>query len=230
MQDINRYIDHAVLRPELSREDAEAAIRLGLDYDVIAVCVRPADIELALKVCRGTRTRVGTVLSFPHGVGHPRGKTREAETYIDLGVSEIDMVANYSLIRSGLWDEVRIDLDAVSRVTRLRGVVLKVILETSLLGAGQIRRATEVAAEVGADFVKTSTGFAEGGATEEAVRVMVEAAAGRIQVKASGGIRDRRQAERFVEMGCARIGVGYSSTPVICGVSPSASAAPGADA
>jgi len=216
MQDIHRYLDHAVLKPELTRDEAQAALQMGIGYEVIAVCVRPADIELAVAMCRGTNTAVGTVLSFPHGVGHPQVKTLEARTYIDLGVREIDMVANYGLIRSGLWAAVAADIGAVADVTRPAGILLKVILETSELELAQIGRATEITAGAGADYVKTSTGFASAGASEEAVGAMLAAAAGRIAVKASGGIRDRACAERFIAMGCSRLGVGYTSTPVIC--------------
>jgi deoxyribose-phosphate aldolase len=217
MQPINRYLDHAVLKPQLTREEARAAIRVGRDHAVRQVCVRPADIEIALEICSGTDTAVGTVLNFPHGTGHSEGKAAEARLYIALGVQEIDMVVNYGLILSGLWEDLRRDIAAVSALTRPKGVVLKAILETSELDIPSIRRATVVAAEAGADFVKTSTGFASGSATEEAVRAMIEAAAGRIGVKASGGIRDRPRAELFLGMGCGRLGVNYPSTPVICG-------------
>jgi len=228
MQSINRYLDHAVLKPELTRPEAQAAIELGIVHAVYSVCVRPADIPLAIEICRNTTTAVGTVLNFPHGVGHPRGKSAEAQTYIALGVAEIDMVVNYSLIRSGLWAEVAADIRAVSQYTRPAHVLLKVILETSELTPAQIREATEQAVGAEADFVKTSTGFASGSATEDAVRVMLETARGRIKVKPSGGIRDRARAEMFLQMGCHRLGVNYSSTPVICGAATAASAGKGA--
>jgi len=216
-QPINRYLDHAVLKPQMTRAEAVEAIRLGLDYDVRTVCVRPHEIRAAQDICRGSRTNVGCVLSFPHGAGLSDSKADEAGRYVDLGVAEIDMVANYGLIRSGGWELVEADIRAVSQIAKPAGVIVKVILETSALSLDQIARATEAAVAAGADFVKTSTGFAEGGATEEAVRAMLAAAAGRIGVKASGGIRDRQRAEMFLAMGCTRLGVGYSSTPVICG-------------
>jgi deoxyribose-phosphate aldolase len=215
-QPINRYLDHAVLKPEMTRDETVAAIRLGRTYETRTVCVKPADIELALEICAGSATEVGTVLSFPHGAGHPKGKAAEARVYLDLRVREIDMVVNYGLVRSGLWEEVRRDISAVSAVTRPAGIILKVILETSELESEAIARATEIAADSGADFVKTSTGFASAGASEEAIRAMLDAAGGRIGVKASGGIRDRARAELFVSLGCGRIGIGYSTTPVIC--------------
>lgn len=216
-QPVNYYLDHAVLKPELSREDAEAAIKLGIQFGVRTVCVRPSDIEVAVRLCKGSETKVCTVLAFPHGVNPTTLKALEAKTYIDLGVKEIDMVANYGWIKSGMWDEVQQDIQAVAEITRHRGVILKVIFETSMLTLEEIDRTTRICVECGADFVKTSTGFNGGGATVEAVTAMLEAAQGFIQVKASGGIRDREAVERFIAMGCTRLGVNYSSTPVICG-------------
>jgi deoxyribose-phosphate aldolase len=115
------------------------------------------------------------------------------------------------------------DIRAVSAVTGAAGVLLKVILETCQLSREQVARATDLAARCGADFVKTSTGFSTEGATEEAVRTMVEAAEGRINVKASGGIRDMEKAERFVEMGCSRLGVNYTTAAALCGAAGSGS-------
>jgi deoxyribose-phosphate aldolase len=178
--------------------------------------VRPCDIELALQMCRGTSTEVGCVLNFPHGVGPSSVKAFEAEQYVRLDVAEIDMVVNYSYIKSGKWDLVEEDIAAVSRITQPAGVVLKVILETAMLSPDEISRATTVAAGVGADFVKTSTGFNGEGATVEAIECMVQAAGDRIKVKASGGIRDYARAKLFVEMGCQRLGVNYASLAAIC--------------
>lgn len=213
----NRYLDHAVLKPEMTREESRRAIKLGIDYKVKTVCVRPCDIEMAVELCRGTETEVSCVLSFPHGTSPSQIKAAEAQLYIQKGVHEIDMVANYGFIRSKLWDEVEKDIRAVSEVTRKAGIPLKVILETSQLALDEITEATECAVRAGADFVKTSTGFYGAGATPEAVEAMVKAAKGRIQVKASGGIRNAEQAKLFLDLGASRLGNGYSSTPVICG-------------
>ncbi|HUU58237.1 MAG TPA: deoxyribose-phosphate aldolase [Phycisphaerae bacterium] len=216
-QPIHRYLDHAVLKPRMDRAEAAAAIRCGVEYEVRTVCVRPCDIELGRALCEGTATGLGCVVAFPHGTARSESKADEARRYVDLGVAEIDMVVNYALIRSAEWQRVRDDIGAVTQVARPAGVLLKVILETSALDLDQIARATEIAVDAEADFVKTSTGFADGGATEEAVRAMLDAAAGRIGVKASGGIRDRQRAEMFLAMGCTRLGVGSTSTPIICG-------------
>ena len=214
---LNRFIDHAILKPDMTPADAEAQMRLGLRYHVRTVCVRPCDIALAKKVCAGTDTGVSCVLSFPHGCALPAGKADEARRYVDLGVEEIDMVCNIGLARAGLWEPFADDIRAVTGVARPAGVGVKVILETCFLTPEQAAAATEAAIAAQADFVKTSTGFASGGATEEMVSAMVAAAKGRIAVKASGGIRTREQALRFLELGATRLGVGGTTTPVLCG-------------
>jgi deoxyribose-phosphate aldolase len=212
----NRYLDHAVLKPEMTQEETREAIRIGIDYKVKTVCVKPCDIDLAVGMCKGTETEVSCVLAFPHGNTLSDIKAMEAKLYIEKGVKEIDMVVNYGYVRSGLWDKVHEDIKAVCDVTKPEGVVLKVILETSQLSESEIKKATECAIRAGADFVKTSTGFYGGGATIEAVKAMLDASRGRIKVKASGGIRNREQAKMFLDMGVQRLGNGFSSTPVIC--------------
>ncbi|MBT3294767.1 MAG: deoxyribose-phosphate aldolase [Verrucomicrobia bacterium] len=221
---IHRYLDSAVLKPALTPADAAREIQSGIDYNVRSVCVRPADIPLALNMCAGTTTDVGTVLSFPHGCGHPHVKAMEAEAYMAMGVAEIDMVVNYGLVCAGDWEGVQADIAAVTDVARPKGILVKVILETTELEPDAIAGATEAAIAAGADYVKTSTGFASGGASVEAVRIMLDTAQGRIKVKASGGIRDLATAKQYVAMGCERLGVGSTSTPVIC----DATAAPAA--
>jgi deoxyribose-phosphate aldolase len=216
VQDINRYLDHAVLKPELSRQDAIEAIQLGINYKVRTVCVRPCDIELAVKMCRGTDSEVSCVLSFPHGCTCSAVKADEARHYIEAGTNEIDMVVNFGFVRSAMWDDVVADIRAVTDVAKPAGILVKVIFETAYLTLDEIARTVECAVEAGADFVKTSTGFANEGATEEKVRAMLVAARGRIAVKASGGIRDRARAELFVKMGAKRLGNGYTSTVAIC--------------
>ena len=213
---INRYLDAAVLYPELERDKTREAIRSIIDFECRTACIRPCDIDMAVELCRDTVTDVCVVLGFPHGCGLSRVKSLEAQAYLDEGVDEIDMVVNYGYIRSGVWDLVEEDIKAVSDITRERSILLKVILETTELTTEQIKRATECAVAAQADFVKTSTGFASGGATVEAVQLMLEAADGRIAVKASGGIRDFAQAKTYIDMGVTRLGVGYPAVAAIC--------------
>ncbi len=213
---ICRYLDAAVLKPEMKREEAREAIHMAIDYHVKTVCVRPCDIDLAVGMCEGTDTGVSVVLGFPHGCGLSEVKALEAEAYIAKGVMEIDMVTNYGFIRSGLWDLVEQDIRCVTDVAKPAGVPVKVIVESCMLTLEEVAAATEAAVRANADFIKTSTGFSSGGATEEVVQVMLDTAKGRIKVKPSGGIRDYAQAKRYIDMGADRLGNGYSSLSAIC--------------
>lgn len=213
---ISRYLDHAVLKPGMSREEAESAIRVGVEYDVRTVCVRPCDIVLARELCKNTQTGVCCVLDFPHGTGGAEGKEALARIYLDKGAVEIDMVMNYGFAMSGLWDAVEDEIARVVGCAHPCGALVKVIFETSEWPLELIARGVEACVTAGADFVKTSTGFSQFGAKEDVVREMLRAAGERIFVKASGGIRDYALAEKYVAMGCARLGVGYGSTPMIC--------------
>lgn len=216
MQPINRYLDAAILKPEFTEAEVIEAIKACVAMETFSVCVRPCDIELAKSLCSGTETAVCVVLGFPHGAQLPASKADEAARYLALGVDEIDMVANYGWIRSGKWAEVEADIANVARLTREAEVPLKVIFETAHLQLEQIEKMTEICICAGADFVKTSTGFNGEGARIEDVHCMLETAAGQIQVKPSGGIRNREEAERFVAMGAHRLGVGWASCEAIC--------------
>ena len=213
---ISRYFDAAVLKPEMTPEQAEAAIKECIAFDSYSVCVRGCDIPLAKRLCEGTNTKVSCVLDFPYGYGGVEAKRQAARAYAEMGVVDIDMVMNYGAARGGAWDVVEEEIRAVVEEAHKKGVNVKVIFETSQLDDAQIRKGTEVCIAAGADFVKTSTGFNGGGATVEAVRAMLETANGRIKVKPSGGIRSYEAAKMYVDMGCARLGIGYTSCAKIC--------------
>jgi len=214
---ISRYLDHAVLKPHMDEQEIREAIQLGIDYKVWSVCVRPCDIPMALEMCEGTETMVSCVLDFPHGDAPAAVKELLAKQYVGMGVREIDMVLNFGFLRGGQYDEVLGGIERVVRQAHAKDVLVKVIFETGVLNTAQIQKGVELSIQAGADFVKTSTGFVAGGATPEAVQTMLQAAAGRIRVKPSGGIRNFETAKLYVDMGAARLGVGYNSTPVICG-------------
>jgi deoxyribose-phosphate aldolase len=224
---INRYIDAAILKPETTQEESRNAIQSMIACEARTVCVRPCDIPLAVELCEGTETDVSCVLAFPHGVALSESKADEARRYVGLRVAEIDMVVNYGFILSGEWELVERDIRSVTEVAASEGVLVKVILETCQLSPREITRATEIAVECKADFVKTSTGFSESGASEQAVKTMIKAANGRIHVKASGGIRDMERARLFVDLGCKRLGVNYTTTAALCGGDPDKSAEAG---
>ena len=213
---IARYFDSAVLKPDMTPEQVEAAIRESISYDSYSVCVRGCDIDLAMQLTQGTNTCVSCVLDFPYGYGGVEAKRAAAAVYASKGVKDIDMVMNYGAARGGAWDVVEEEIKAVVEEAHRRGVIVKVIFETSQLTIEQICKATEVCISAGADFVKTSTGFNGGGATVEAVKAMLDTAKGRIKVKPSGGIRDFETAKMYVDMGADRLGIGFGSCKAIC--------------
>lgn len=212
---ISRYFDSAVLKPNMSEEEVKAAIQVSIDTDSYSVCVRPCDIDLAVEMCKGTNTVVSCVLDFPHGDSTAEGKAALAELYAAKGVAEIDMVMNYGYARSGKWEEVKKGIEGVVAAAKKYKVGVKVIFETCALTVEEIKKATEVCIEAGADFVKTSTGFAASGASEEAVQAMLQAAEGRIKVKPSGGVRSYETAKKYVDMGVHRLGIGFGSALAI---------------
>ena len=155
MTDISRYLDAAILKAEFTESDVLEALKACIELNAFSVCVRPCDIELAQQHCKGTDTAVCVVLGFPHGVQLPVSKVDEARRYIELGVDEIDMVANYGWIKSGKWAAVEADVEGVAALTRAAGIPLKVIFETAHLNTEQIKQMVEVCISANADFVKT---------------------------------------------------------------------------
>lgn len=213
---IARYLDHAILQPNMTLEERKAAIQMGIDYKVKTVCVQPCDIELAKEMCKGSETEVICVLDFPQGQATPEAKEMLAELYAKQGVAEIDMVLNYGYLRSGALDRIKDEVSRVVNKAHSYNVPVKVIFETSELTEEQIEAGVKVCIAAKADFVKTSTGFSKCGATVEAVATMLKTADGKIKVKPSGGIRNIETARKYIEMGAARLGTGFSSTPVLC--------------
>lgn len=217
------YIDQSVLKPEFTQEDIRRYIQEGVDFGCKTVCVNPSSLDIASELTRGTSTAICVVCDFPFGTSTTQSKVIQAETYCKRGdVAELDIVANFGWIRSGLWDKVREDIKAVCDVCHKYNVIVKVIFETDALTLDQVAKATDVACEAGADFVKTSTGFYTGGeskgATIEVIKVMMEAAKGRCKIKGSGCIRTREHFLELIDMGIDRMGIGFKSTPIVLGL------------
>ena len=213
---INRYLDHAILLPDMTEEEVKKAIQVGIDYEVKTVCVRPCDVDIALLMCKDTPTEVSTVLGFPHGSQLTEVKVYEAECLSRKGVKEIDMVLNIGWLKNENYDAVQKEIERVVSVTQKYNVQLKVIIESVLLEEQVIKKAVQVLIDAKADFIKTSTGFNGTGATTEVIQIMMENSQNKIKVKPSGGIRDYDTAMKYIEMGVHRLGVGFNSTPVIC--------------
>jgi deoxyribose-phosphate aldolase len=211
--DVAKTLDHAVLKPEFSRDDLAKHAAMCVARGVGCLCVRSCDVAAAAKLVAGSPVVVASVIGFPHGAQRPEVKALESRYAITDGARELDMVMNVGALKSGDEAAVRDDIAAVVAAAKPQGVVVKVILETCYLTPAEIATACRLAESAGADFVKTSTGFgvkASGptGATPDAVQVMLDTVGGRLQVKASGGIRTWDDAVRYLDMGCTRIGVG----------------------
>ncbi len=215
-------IDHTVLKPEASRADVARHCEEAAAHGFASVCVNGAHVAFVAERLLGTPVKTCAVLGFPLGASGAGAKAAEAAWLVGQGAEELDMVLDIGALREGDLDRVRADMSAVREATR--GRVLKVILETCLLDEAQIVAACEIAAEIGADFVKTSTGFSSGGATVEAVALMRQTVGPDIGVKASGGIRTAETARAMVAAGASRIGA--SASVAIVGASEN-TAAPG---
>ena len=222
-RELAAYIDQSVLKPEFTQGEIRKYIQEGIDFGCKTVCINPSALSIARGMCEGTQTGICVVCDFPFGLSSTASKVLQAEEIVrGGGVEDLDIVANYGWIKSGLWDAVREDIRAVAEVCHKYGTLLKVIFETDALTLSEVAIATEVACEADADFVKTSTGFYTGGeskgATTEVIRVMLEAAKGRCKVKGSGGIRDQARFFELIDLGIDRMGIGYRSTPVVLGL------------
>ena len=207
-QQVARVIDHAVLKPNMTGGDVIAAAEMCRRRGVGNLCVRPSDVRLAADLLRGSDTTVAAVVGFPHG-GHCTAiKAQEARLAIDDGARELDMVINIGKFLSGECQLVQQDIASVVEVAKPRGVLVKVILETCYLTLEQVAQACRLAQAAGADFVKTSTGFAEQGATPDVIDVMLKTVGDSMGVKASGGVRSWDIAVGYLRQGCRRLGVG----------------------
>ncbi len=224
LRELAAYIDQSVLKPEFTQEEIKKYIQEGIDFGCKTVCVNPASLDIAAELTKGTETKICVVCDFPFGLSTTASKVIQAEQYCKRGdIFELDIVANYGWIRSGLWKEVEEDIKAVCDVCHKYGTEVKVIFETDALTIEQVKKATAAAIAAGADFVKTSTGFYTGGksdgATVAVIQAMLDVAQGRCKIKGSGGIRDQEHFFKLIDMGIDRMGVGYRSTPVVLGVS-----------
>jgi deoxyribose-phosphate aldolase len=205
---VAKLLDHAILRPEATAADLARHAAMCRDRGVGCLCVRSVDVAAACRLLAGSPVVVAAVIGFPHGGQRADVKALEARLAIADGARELDMVIALGHMLSGAHALVRDDIAAVVTAARPAGVLVKVILETCFLSREQIVTACRLAEEAGADFVKTSTGFGPAGATPEVVRTMLAATAGRLGVKASGGIRTWQDAVGYLALGCRRLGVG----------------------
>jgi deoxyribose-phosphate aldolase len=202
---IAKLIDHTLLKPDATREQIVRLAEEAKKYDFASVCVNPVWVPQVCEILKETDVKVCTVIGFPLGATTPETKAFETRNAIENGATEVDMVINIGLLKSGRYEEVEEDIRAVTKAVEGKALT-KVIIETCLLTDEEKVRACEIAARAGADFVKTSTGFSTGGATVEDVALMRKTVGDDLGVKASGGVRSLEDLMKMVDAGANRIG------------------------
>ena len=211
-RDIAKTIDHSLLRPELDDTFVADGCGLAAEYDVASVCVRPADVRRAVALLRDTDVAVGTVIGFPHGNHLTATKLFEARQALEDGATELDMVIQIGALKSGRDEDVRSDIAAVVDLAHATGAIVKVIFENAYLSEDEKVRACHLSEAAGADFVKTSTGFAPGGATHDDLRLMRANTSPHVQIKAAGGVRTLDALLDVMALGVTRIGATATKT------------------
>lgn len=204
MMNYEKYIDHTLLKPETTRDQIDRIIEEAKTYHFKSVCVNPTHVEYAAQQLEGSDVLVCTVIGFPLGASTTETKAFETRDAIAKGADEIDMVINIGALKDGRDDDVQRDIEAV--VEAAQGHTVKVIIETVLLTDDEKVKASELSKAAGAHFVKTSTGFAGGGATPEDVKLMKDTVGDALEVKASGGVRNLDDFKAMLDAGATRVG------------------------
>ena len=223
VKELASYIDYSVLKPEFTEEQIIELTKDGVKLGCATICINPGYIELCTPYVEGTETGLCPVTDFPFGTSSTECKTAQVEIAAGYDtVTEIDVVANFGLIRSGEYEKVTADLKACADTAHKYGKELKVIFETDALTEEQIKKTCRCCMEAGADFVKTSTGFLTGyelrGAAPDVIQLMMDEVGEKCKIKGSGCIRTREHFLQLIDMGIDRMGVGYKSVPVVLGL------------
>ena len=205
---MNKYFDHTLLAANATKSEVEQLCKEAKEYDFMSVCVNPYFVPLAKKELAGSDVKVCTVIGFPLGQMSTKAKVFEANDAVKMGADEVDMVINVSALKDQDYDYVRNEIHEIKKACE--GKLLKVILECCYLSKEEIKKASELAKEAGADFVKTSTGFGKGGAKAEDVKIMRETVGSDMGVKAAGGIHTLADFKAMVDAGANRIGCSHS--------------------
>jgi deoxyribose-phosphate aldolase len=204
LKQVAKTIDYALLRPDMTREEVREGCQVALKYDVASVCCKPADVAFCADILRGSDVHVGTVVGFPHGNSATSVKVFETKQVVADGATEIDVVINIGWLKSAMFDEVRDEIAAV--VAAASGNQVKVILENAYLTKDEIVKACQLCEVAGADYVKTSTGFAPTGAVLEDVKLMRASVSPKVEVKSAGGVKTLDALLAFMEAGVKRSG------------------------
>jgi deoxyribose-phosphate aldolase len=203
-------LDHTLLRPDCTEEQIMQLCQEARQHGFASACVPPYYVPVAARELNGSGVAVCTVIGFPLGYNSPRVKFREAEIALAEGATELDLVLNISALKSGQLDAVKAEVEDIADLTEVHDAVLKVIIETALLTEAEMETAARLCAEAGANFVKTSTGFASRGASVADVELLRRVLPAGIRIKASGGIRTREQALALLAAGADRLGTSNS--------------------
>ena len=201
---LNKYIDHTILKATASSSDVQKLCEEAIEHEFYSVCVNGCYVADAKQLLQGTDVKVAAVVGFPLGAMTTAAKVFEAKEAVENGASEIDMVINVAKLKDGEFEYVENEIRQIKEA--IRDNVLKVIIETCYLTDEEKVKACELSLVAKADFVKTSTGFGTGGATYEDVKLMKSVVGDNAKVKASGGVRDKETAEKYVELGAERLG------------------------
>lgn len=204
MENIHEYIDHTLLKADAKEGDILKLVEEAKKYSFYSVCVNSCYTKLVSEQLQGSGVKTTTVVGFPLGAMSKEAKVFETKQALEDGSDEIDMVLNIGALKDGRWDYVYEEIKAIKEVCGDR--ILKVIIETCLLTEEEKKKACELSVKAQADFVKTSTGFSNGGATLEDVKLMKSVVGDRAEVKASGGIRTREDALAMIKAGASRLG------------------------
>lgn len=204
---IAKMIDHTLLKPTATEQDLVKLCEEAKKYNFASVCVNPFNVPLCWEKLKDTDVKTCTVIGFPLGANSISDKRFEAENACRCGADELDFVINIGMVKEHKWEYIKDELLMMFNLRNAGEKIVKVILETCLLTNEEIIKVCEMASQIGLDFVKTSTGFSTGGATVEVVELMANTVKGtRTQVKASGGIRTKEDAEKMIAAGASRIG------------------------
>ena len=220
LAELASYIDYSVLKPEFTEQEIIDLTKDGVKLGCATICINPGYMDLCESYVKGSKTMLCPVTDFPFGTSSTASKVAQIELVAKYDtVKEVDVVANFGLIRSGKYDEVTKDLKACAEAAHKYGREIKAILETDALTEEQIRKACHCVADAGVDFVKTSTGFLTGhelkGAAPEVIQILMDEVGDQCKVKGSGCIRSREHFLKLIDMGIDRMGVGYKSVPVV---------------
>jgi deoxyribose-phosphate aldolase len=203
---LNKYIDHTILKPTCLVSDIEKLCAEAKQYDFAAVCVPPNFVKLAKEQVAGTDVKVATVIGFPFGYSATEAKIAEIILAMVDGADELDVVANISAIKNGDWAAIADEINHIMPIIRSKGKAVKIIIESGVLTDDEIIKCCDIYGIAGIDFLKTSTGYAEKGASVEAVQLFRKHLPESINIKASGGIRDYASAKQMIDAGATRIG------------------------